>query len=130
MGYRYSYSDETHANPSPDGKKVVFASDWGAVTGQNTPTSAYVILLPDWDGPATAAGSASALSRRGHARASQSTCEYELIGLDGRTVKRMRGVSVDTRARASGVAAGMYMLRVGGADGRVIRRVFAPGNGR
>jgi WD40-like Beta Propeller Repeat len=43
----YTYSNEPHPNPSPDGKKIVFASNWGG-----SQTSAYVILLPEWDTPA------------------------------------------------------------------------------
>jgi hypothetical protein len=44
---RKTYSNEPHPNPSPDGKKIVFASNWGGGA-----TSAYVILLSDWDTPA------------------------------------------------------------------------------
>lgn len=40
------YSNESHPNPSPDGKKIVFASNWGD-GGTNT----YVALLSDWDTP-------------------------------------------------------------------------------
>ena len=46
---RAKYANEPHPNPSPDGKKIVFASNWGKGT-----TSAYVILLPDWEPPAEA----------------------------------------------------------------------------
>jgi hypothetical protein len=127
MGYRYSYSDETHANPSPDGKKVVFASDWGAVTGQNTPTSAYVILLPDWDGPPTATGSIKEWSRRSMAQAVKSAGECELIGLDGRVVKRVALGSTGNFVRDVDAAAGAYVLRVHGVNGPVITRVLVPG---
>jgi hypothetical protein len=36
---RYTYHNEPHANISPDGSKVIFASNWGV----DGPTSAYVI---------------------------------------------------------------------------------------
>ena len=37
--HRYTYRNEPHANISPDGSKVIFASNWGV----DGPTSAYVI---------------------------------------------------------------------------------------
>jgi hypothetical protein len=37
--HRYRYRNEPHANISPDGSKVIFASNWGV----DGPTSAYVI---------------------------------------------------------------------------------------
>jgi len=59
--FRNTYSNEPHPNPSPDGKKIVFASNWGHVMGSNHngPTNVYVILLPGWDTPGTAGGGGS-----------------------------------------------------------------------
>jgi WD40 repeat protein len=45
-----NYEAEVHPNVSPDGKKIVFASNWRGLKGadDNAPVSTYVILLPDW----------------------------------------------------------------------------------
>jgi hypothetical protein len=45
-----NYEAEVHPNVSPDGKKIVFASNWRGLKGadDSAPVSTYVILLPDW----------------------------------------------------------------------------------
>jgi hypothetical protein len=130
MGRRYTYSDETHANPSPDGKKVVFASNWCGGTTDTLPTSAYVILLPDWDTPSQATaylpGPRGPHERRGAATSD----ECELIGLDGRVVKRLHGVRRISSAHALGVPAGAYLIRVAGLNGSSMGRVIVPGASR
>jgi hypothetical protein len=127
MGRRFVYSDETHANPSPDGKKIVFASNWCGATTDTLPTSAYVILLPDWDTPSGATFlHGNRPCNAGLPRTHQPKAG-ELIGLDGRIVKRVALGSTGRFVRDVDAATGAYVLRVRGANGPVVRRVLVPG---